>query len=67
VVLCGILLGIDSTCQLVSLIESGIMAIFLAVAALGRGILGKVFLDMAEAIANGKGGGAKVLVVDHAD
>jgi hypothetical protein len=67
VVLCGILLGTDSACWLVSLAESGVMAIFLAVAALGGGIPRKVFLDVAEVIANGKGGGAEVLIIDHAD
>jgi hypothetical protein len=67
VVLCGMLLGADSACWLVSLAESGVMAIFLAVAALGGEIPGNVFLDVAEVIANGKGGGAEVLVVDRAD
>jgi hypothetical protein len=67
VVLCSILLGTDSTYWLVSLAESGVMAIFLAVAAFGRGIPGKVFLDVAEVIANSKGGSAEVLIIDHAN
>jgi hypothetical protein len=67
VVLCGVLLGADSASWLVSLAESGVMAVLLAVAALGGGIPGNVFLDVAEVIANGKGGGAEAFVVDRAD
>jgi hypothetical protein len=67
VVLCGILLGTDNICWLVSLAESGVVAIFLAVAALGVGIPGKVFFNMVEIIANSEGGSAEVLVVDHTD
>jgi hypothetical protein len=67
VVFCSMLLGTNSTRWLIDLAESGMVAIFLAVAALGIGFPGKVFLYMAEAIANGKGGGPEVFMVDCSD
>jgi hypothetical protein len=63
VVLCDILFGIDSIYWLVSLANSGIVAIFFTVGVLGRGIPEKVFLDMVEVIANGEGGSTEVFVV----
>jgi hypothetical protein len=64
VVLCGMLLGADSPYWLIGFAEPGVMAVFLAVAALGGGIPGNVCLGLAEVIANGEGGGAEPFVVD---
>jgi hypothetical protein len=67
VVSCGMLLVTDSICWLVSLAESGVVSVFLALVALGGGILGEIFLDVAESVADGKGGSAMVFVVDCAN
>jgi hypothetical protein len=55
----------DSTCWLLGFAEFGVVAIFLAVAALGGWIPRILFLNVAEAVAYGERCGSESFVLDH--